>query len=113
MSLSPLLFTPSANIYTTAVEVFQIPKELRPQFSRYYLLRWTPQYLISVFNNGTIIRDGIEYHVVNHTLADITQWIHDPYVRVSFRKLPDLTYGFIIIRRMRQLSTKYAKEITS
>ena len=99
-------------LYTAAVEVFQIPVRLRPEFSNYYILHWKPQYLISVFNEGTIIRDGIEYHVVNRTAADIAQWKDDPYVRLSFRKLPDLKYGFVLIRRMSQ-STKPVKEITS
>ncbi len=92
------------DIQTAAVEVFHIPPKLRPAFTHYYLLHWSPQYLISVFNNGTIIRPECEYHVVNHKLADIVQWIHDPHIRVSFRKLPELNYGFVIIRRMRNKS---------
>ena len=99
-------------IYTAAVASFQIPARLRPEFSNYYILHWKPQYLISVFNEGTIIRDGIEYHVVNHIAADIVLWWSDPYVRLSFRKLPDLKYGFVLIRRMSQ-STKPVKETTS
>jgi len=89
-------------VYTAAVELFQIPAHMRAEFSNYYILHWKPQYLIAVFNNGTIVRENIEYHVVNHTMADIVQWLHDPYIRVSFRKLPDLNYGFVMIRRMRQ-----------
>jgi len=99
-------------IYTAAVSSFQIPVRLRPEFSNYYILHWKPQYLISVFNEGTIVRDGIEYHVVNYSSMEINLWKDDPYVRLSFRKLPDLKYGFVLIRRMSQ-SAKPVKETTS
>lgn len=91
----------STDLYTCAVEAFHVPIKFSQCFERYFILHWPPAYLISVFNNGTLIKDNIEYHVVNQVMETIIEWqtAGDKHIRISFRKLPDMKYGFALIRR--------------
>lgn len=89
-----------SEFYTALVEVFHLPIKYYQKVEKYFLLHWEPQYLLNQWRpNGSIWREGIEYHIVNRTRGDIASWSHDPYVRLSFRKSADMNYGFVLIRR--------------
>lgn len=92
--------TSESEFYTSLVEVFHLPARYFSRIDRYFLLHWTPQYTLSQWRPaGVIIRDGIEYHITGRERADVACWSHDSYVRLSFRKSVDMTYGFVLIRR--------------
>lgn len=91
---------PNRELLTIALEVFHIPPARRPDFERYYLLHWSPEYLLSTYLYGTIYRENIRYLVVGIDTPGILALSQKPQIRLSFRKLPDMPFGFVLIRKL-------------
>ena len=99
-----ILHYPDSHLITAATEVFHIPANLRPAFEKYYLLHWSPDYLSMICVYGSIYREGIRYVIANMDSLSLEALRHDPQIRISFRKLRDMSYGYALIRRKHEVS---------
>lgn len=95
---------PDSHLITTATEVFHIPAHLQPNFDKYYLLHWSPDYLSMICVYGSIYREGIRYVITNMDMTTLHSLWADPQIRISFRKLYDMSYGYALIRRHQEIS---------
>ncbi len=93
---------PHKDLLTAALEVFHIPPKLQPRFERYYLLHWSPDYLYSTCLYGCIFREDIRYILVGIDQHGLCELRDEPQIRLSFRKLPDMPFGFVLVRRLSQ-----------
>ena len=94
-----ILHYPDQNLITAATEVFHIPNNLREHFDKYYLLHWSPDYLSMICVYGSIYREGIRYVITNMDSAKLASLRNTAQIRISFRKLRDMSYGYALIRR--------------
>lgn len=85
------------NIYNQVMLDWYIPPEDRHKLSNYYILHWTPEYLFD--NYGThkpITREGIVYLAIYHRCHP-AELCGCKVVLLSFRKLPDIPTGYVLI----------------
>lgn len=80
-----------------------IPKSDQYQFERYYILHWNPTYLFSTWGQyKPIIRENITYLTIYHNCHP-NELKSAKVVLLSFRKLPDMKYGYVLITPARTL----------
>ena len=98
--------TPNS-IYDHITQSWVIPKQLRFRLSNHYILHWNPTYLFSTWGDkAPIIREGITYLRIYHntTHGELTRC---KVVLLSFRKLPDIPYGYVLLTPARALAHQH------
>ena len=78
--------------------------KLRAKLERYFLLYWTPQYLLDRLegpDKAYFYRDNIKYYVMYQELLAPEHLSSYAQIKLSFRKLPDLDFGFVLVRSVR------------
>ena len=95
------------NIYNQAMLDWHIPDQDRHKFERFYLLHWDPTYLFSTWGTyKPITREGITYLCIYHNChpAELKKC---KVALLSFRKLPDMKWGNVLITPARSLAASY------
>ena len=96
------------NIYNQVMLDWQIPESDRWRLEKFYILHWNPTYLFSEWGEySPIVREGIIYLRVYHNchMKEIKQC---KVALLSFRKLPDMKYGNVLIAPARVSSVSSA-----
>lgn len=92
------------NIYNQVMLDWIIPKSDQYKLSHHYLLHWNPTYLFSTWGTyKPIIREGITYLVIYHNCHP-AELKAAKVVLLSFRKLPDMPTGYVLISPARTAS---------
>lgn len=85
------------SIYNQAMLDWHIPSDDRHRFERFYILHWNPTYLFSEWKEySPIVREGITYLRVYHQ-CHMREIKNAKVALMSFRKLPDMKYGTVLI----------------
>lgn len=95
------------SIYHHITQSWVIPKPLHHKLTNHYLLHWNPTYLFKEWGEkAPIIREGITYLRIYHncTHAELTRC---KVVLLSFRKLPDIPYGYVLLTPARSLAHQH------
>ena len=93
------------DIYSQVLLDWKIPPEDRHKLERFYILHWDPTYLFSEWHEfSPIIREGIIFLRVYHNCAP-REVKNCKVVLLSFRKLPDMKYGTVLISPARVNAT--------
>lgn len=80
-------------------------KTARTNLSHYFLLYWDSQYFLDSLegpNKSYITRDGIRYYVIYMEFLSPEYITAYKNVRVSFRKPHFLSFGFVLVRSVRE-----------
>jgi hypothetical protein len=89
-------------IYDAIKHDWKIHPSLHHRLSNHYILHWDPTYLFSTWKSGPITREGIMYLRIYHRCTE--QEVKNSKVALlSFRKVPELVYGFVLITPARNL----------
>ena len=84
-------------LYLHLLNSFNIPSSFHHRLEKYYILYWDSSYLLSQLRaEGRIIRESIEFLTINHDPSILGE----SKVKLSFRKLPEMTHGFVLIRKV-------------
>lgn len=95
------------SIYDHITQSWIIPTNLRYRLSNHYILHWSPTYLFSTWGDkAPIIREGITYLRIYHNTShgELTRC---KVVLLSFRKLPDMPYGYVLLTPARSLAHQH------
>jgi hypothetical protein len=85
------------SIYTEITLDWNISPPNQIYLERYYVLHWESKYLIANHPHyHPISRDGIHYLVIYHKCHP-KSLESSPRVKLSFRKLYDAKYGYVLI----------------
>lgn len=85
------------NIYNQVMLDWHIPESDRYKLERFYILHWNPTYLFSEWKEyGPIVREGITYLRIYHNCHP-REIKNCKVALLSFRKLPDMKYGTVLI----------------
>jgi hypothetical protein len=79
--------------------------DVRASLEKYFLLYWSPQHFkeqLSGVDSSYILKDGIRYYVMYQELLGPDHILAYQQLRLSFRKLPELPFGFVLIRAVRK-----------
>jgi len=95
------------NIYNQIQLDWYIPPADRPKLSNYYLLHWTPEYLFDTYGQyRPIVREGITYLIIYHNCHP-QELRGCKVVLLSFRKLPDMKTGYVLVTPAKSLARQY------
>lgn len=100
--------TKHSSIYDHITQSWVIPSSLRYRLSNHYILHWSPEFLFETWGaKAPITREGITYLRIYHDCshAELTRC---KVVLLSFRKLPDIPYGYVLLTPARSLASRQA-----
>lgn len=89
--------------------------EVRKALDKYFLLHWSTEYFLEQLANpesGFLIKDGIRYYVMYQELLDNEYVKQYSDLRLSFRKLSSLPFGFVLVRSLRKKIPVFPQVIT-
>jgi len=96
--------TRHSTIYDHITQSWKIPSNLHYRLSNHYLLHWDPTYLFNEWGEkAPIIREGITYLRIYHNCTS-GELRACKVVLLSFRKLPDMPYGYVLLTPARSLA---------
>ena len=79
--------------------------KVRASLEKYFLLYWEPQHFLDELagiDSSYILKDGTRYYVMYQELLSPDHIKEYSQLRLSFRKLPELSFGFVLIRAARK-----------
>jgi hypothetical protein len=82
-------------------------KEVRQSLDRYFILYWEPSFFLDNLvgpDRSIIIKDDTRYYVIYQELLSPEYITAYKQLRISFRKLPELSFGFALVRSLHQTS---------
>lgn len=85
-----------------------VSKTVRTRLSNYYILYWEPSHLLEILagdDKSYITRQGIRYYVIYTELLSPEYIKAYKHIRVSFRKPEFLSFGFALVRSIKEVST--------
>lgn len=89
--------TPAQTIFAASRFFSLNPEESKP-LEKYYILHWTRSYFLSqTVRKDRIIHQDVEYLVL-HSPAESPYLIDTPHVKLSFRKIEEFDYGYVLVR---------------
>ena len=92
------------DIYSQIMLDWQIPRSNHHKLSHYYVLHWNPTYLFSTWGEyKPIVREGITYLCIYHNCHP-AELKAAKVALLSFRKLPDMKLGYVLITPARTLA---------
>mgnify|MGYP007071573411 CR=1 FL=1 len=80
-------------------------KQVRQALDNYFLLYWEPSFVLQSLagdDKNIIYKNGIRYYVIYQELLSPEYLEQYPALRLSFRKLKDMEYGFVLIRAAKE-----------
>lgn len=95
------------NIYNQVMLDWHIPPVDRHKLSNFYILHWTPEYLFSTWGTyRPIVRENITYLTIYHNCHP-AELRGRKVVLLSFRKLPDMPTGYVLITPAKTAALEY------
>ena len=83
-------------------------REVRKELDNYFLLYWEPAFVLQSLagdDRNIIYKNGIRYYVIYQELLSPEYLLQYPALRLSFRRLTGMEYGFVLIRAAKEKVT--------
>lgn len=83
-------------------------KDVRKALDNYFLLYWSPEFVLSQLagdDKNIIYKNGLRYYVIYQELLSPEYLTQYPALRLSFRRLTGMEYGFVLIRAAKEKIT--------